>query len=399
MKNTLIMILASSLTLSLYTTGIVTAVEMEEQNLQEHSTEIQTIEPQIFSVTTTSIGGSVVTANTTTAKVGERVTLSITPETGYFVDSVRVRYGDGKNFTCGYDWVEDVYTFLMPEANVSISVNLERIPSVTYVPTTQITGGGSVILGQINPIASEVVTITTKPEDGFAVSWVYVKDLSGADILCTQIEHGLYQYIQPQSDVNVQVFYYPVQNITEKYSDITQTDWYAAYASYVIEKNLMSGTSEGTFDPEVPTSRAMVALILALASGEAIPVATNQEFTDAALGEWYTNGISWCKERGIVAGYEDGSFGVNDPITKEQMVTILRGYANYKGYDTNIYFPERLSSYVDSPQVSAYAMESFSWALGLNYIQGSGNILDPKAFATRAEFAQILNFFIEANES
>ncbi len=33
---------------------------------------------------------------------------------------------------------------------------------------------------------------------------------------------------------------------------------------------------------------------------------------------------------GIVEGYDNGSFGVNDTVTHEQTVTILYRYAKYK---------------------------------------------------------------------
>lgn len=350
-----------------------------------------------YAVTASNSTNGTINLGQTTAEEGDRVTFSVVPNSGYMIETVTVKDGSGNLILRGYDWVDQVYGFTMPSGNVTISATFSIIPTVTYTPEVEVEGEGSHTLSTTSPTASEVVTIYPEPRDGWVISRVTVYDEKGNSVLCSKVSEGVYQYIQPSTPVKIIVCYRYVTETVENYVDIDYEDWYAAYASYCIENGLMNSTSTGVFDPDLSTSRAMVALILANVTGETIPTATSKDFHDVPLGEWYSDAISWCKERGIVGGYDDGNFGVNDPITREQMVTILRGFAGYMGYDTELYYPERLFAYSDSTAVSPYAVEPFQWALGLNYIQGDGNLIKAKDSATRAEFANILNFFLENN--
>lgn len=332
------------------------------------------------------------------AEVGERVTLKVIPDSGYYISELVINDLNGNEVPCGYDWVDDNHAFIMPESKVIVYVTFKEVATDKYMSNSKITGNGTISLSNENPIVSEVVTIRTSPSNGYVTSFVGVVDSTNKDILCVKVSDNVYQYTQPSSNVTIHTVYYDVENTVNNYTDINYEDWYAAYASYAIEKGLMNGTAQGVFDPNIATSRGMVALILANVSGETIETAAKQEFSDVDLGLWYTNAISWCKDRGIVAGYEDGTFQPNAAITREQMVTIIRSFAKYMGYDINVFFPERLSAYVDSTDISSYAIEPFSWALGLNYIQGTGNLITPKNNSTRAEFANILNLFLENNK-
>lgn len=57
-------------------------------------------------------------------------------------------------------------------------------------------------------------------------------------------------------------------------------------------------------------------------------------FYDVSANAYYANAVNWASQAGIVAGYGDGSFHPNDPITRQQMAAILYRYAIYKGYYT-----------------------------------------------------------------
>ncbi|MEI3218737.1 MAG: S-layer homology domain-containing protein [Lachnoclostridium sp.] len=54
-------------------------------------------------------------------------------------------------------------------------------------------------------------------------------------------------------------------------------------------------------------------------------------FADAGA-DWYKDAVIWASQNGIITGYSDtGLFlGSADPITREQMATIMYRYAKYK---------------------------------------------------------------------
>ena len=92
--------------------------------------------------------------------------------------------------------------------------------------------------------------------------------------------------------------------------------WYYEGVRYAYEHGLMSGTGEGTFSPDLPTSRGMLVTILYRLAGS--PDAGSASFTDVAPGQWYADGVAWASANGVVSGYTDGSFRPNDTITRSR---------------------------------------------------------------------------------
>lgn len=81
-------------------------------------------------------------------------------------------------------------------------------------------------------------------------------------------------------------------------------------------------------------------------------------------------------------------------ITREQFAAVMQRYANYKGYPADE--TGDLSQLIDAGQISDWARENVSWAVGAGLIVGRDNgALDPQGSATRAEAAAILQRFIE----
>lgn len=174
------------------------------------------------------------------------------------------------------------------------------------------------------------------------------------------------------------------------FDDVAETAWYHEAVAYVYENTLMSGTGIKTFSPDVTTTRGMIVTILHRLEG--LPSAKSATFTDVAGGKWYSEAVSWASSKDIVNGYGNGRFGPEDTITREQMAAILYRYAKYKSYDVSA--STSLSKYTDASQISAYAVESMTWANAAELITGtSSTTLSPKGSATRAQVAVVLMRF------
>lgn len=109
------------------------------------------------------------------------------------------------------------------------------------------------------------------------------------------------------------------------FSDVAADAWYADSVKFVRDRGLMNGTSATTFSPEADTSRAMLTTILYRASGSPA-VTNNMSFSDVPPDAYYANAVAWASENNIVSGYGNGYFGSDDPVTREQIATILRNY-------------------------------------------------------------------------
>ena len=176
------------------------------------------------------------------------------------------------------------------------------------------------------------------------------------------------------------------------FADVTQDQWFYSAVAFVYEKGYFSGTSATTFDPNAPMNRAMVATVLHRVAGSEA-AKTDQVFSDVPAGQWYSAGIAWASEKGIVNGMGDGSYAPDEAVTREQLVTML--YRFEKDYRKKA-APSTgdLSAFPDVGAVSGWARDAVSWAVDAGLLKGrdTGH-LDPAGTASRAEVATILQRF------
>ena len=182
------------------------------------------------------------------------------------------------------------------------------------------------------------------------------------------------------------------------FTDADPTAWYHDGVHYVLENGIMSGYGKGKFGPNDDTSRAMVAQILWNMEGKPV-VNYAMSYTDVDGEAWYTEAVRWATSEKIMEGYggsEAGSFGPNDPVTREQLVTIMYRYAQYKGVDVSVGEDTNILSYDDAFDVSEWAIPAMQWAVGSGAVGGRTNTtLNPKDTATRAEIATIIMRYCE----
>lgn len=169
---------------------------------------------------------------------------------------------------------------------------------------------------------------------------------------------------------------------------MSRDDWFANGVDYVFQKGLMSGTGTGTFAPNTALTRGMLVTILYQMAG-APEVTGTCPFRDVAAGSYYEKAAIWAAENGLVSGYENGCFGPNDPVTREQLAAILYRYAQYRGLDVSQ--TGSIGGFADNSSVSGYARTAMAWANGAGLISGMGdNTLAPRGTATRGQAAVIL---------
>lgn len=174
------------------------------------------------------------------------------------------------------------------------------------------------------------------------------------------------------------------------------THWTHLPIDYVLSHKYMAGTGASTFEPSSTVSRAMIVQVLYAMEGKP-SVGSKAGFKDVASGKWYADAINWAAKSGIVAGYTNGNFGVNDPVKRQDLVAIMYKYAVYKNYDTST--NGNISKFADYQSISSYAVPGMKWGISHNIISGiaSGSKMNaqPKDSATRAQLAVILKAFDE----
>ena len=182
------------------------------------------------------------------------------------------------------------------------------------------------------------------------------------------------------------------------FADADKSAWYFDYVLYVYEKGLMKGVASNTFQPGTPMTRAMLVTTLYKMAGT--PAATSAvNFPDITADSWYKPAVEWAAANKIVSGYADGTFGPNDPITREQLAVLLWRYASHSGLKIATGGYPALSSYNDAFSVNEVMRVGFDWVCSNGIITGTVNngttLLMPQASATRAEVAAVPKRFVE----
>jgi Predicted metal-dependent hydrolase with the TIM-barrel fold len=176
----------------------------------------------------------------------------------------------------------------------------------------------------------------------------------------------------------------------EIFDDIAN-HWAKDAIIYVYDVSLFKGLSASLFCPEGTMTRAMAVTVLHRIAELPEPKGAADTFADVIPGMWYEEAVKWTAESGIVNGYGEGLFGPEDNVTREQMVTLLWRYFNWKELDVSVGEDTNILSYADAFAVSEYAVASMQWACGEDLISGKpGGYLDPQGKITRAEVAEIL---------
>ena len=180
------------------------------------------------------------------------------------------------------------------------------------------------------------------------------------------------------------------------YTDVTADEWFFDDVRYVWDNGLIDGVTEDAFEPKANVTRAV--LIEALWRAEGRPEAEIAGlFTDVAEDNASAGAIAWAKETGIANGYDDGRFGIDDVVTREQTAAFLYRYAQYKKMDVSVGEDTNILSFDDIDTASEYAIPALCWACGADILRGDGNgCLRPADTVTRAELSAQLNRLIEA---
>ena len=178
----------------------------------------------------------------------------------------------------------------------------------------------------------------------------------------------------------------PNWKFTDVYSD--SNNWQYKAVSYVSGKGYMNGKTSDVFGADQTLTRAEMVVTLYSIAGKP-KVSYKSTFSDVAKGKWYTNAIMWAYNKKIISGNPDGTFGVDDNITREQLALMLYNFAKVQG--KSVKGSSSVSKYKDSKKIDSWAKTAIQWSVYSGIMSGkSSETLDPLGSATRAEAATMI---------
>ena len=281
--------------------------------------------------------------------------------------------------------------------------------STAYRVDVNPSANGSVTADRLSAAKGTTVTITAVPDEGYRIGKLTVTDKDGNTVLVTSKGDGRYAFVMPAGKVVVEVSFEqadwslgyrdcPKDDTCPiwPFSDATTADWYHDGVHFCLESGLMVGFGNNIFQPDTSTTRAMLTVMLWRLNGSPV-VDYNMDFDDVPADAWYTEAIRWAACEGVAMGYDNGKFGPDDVVTREQTATILWRYIQHEGYDVDAWESADIGSYSDADSVAQYAVPAMRWACGSGMIagvdQGGGAIIDPQGSTTRAQMATMMMRF------
>jgi uncharacterized repeat protein (TIGR02543 family) len=186
---------------------------------------------------------------------------------------------------------------------------------------------------------------------------------------------------------------------TEKlpFADVKKGAWYYDVVKEVYTRGIITGYANGNFGVNDKITRGQIVVILYRLEGIPDVSAIENPFSDVKAGAYYENAVKWAYDNHIVNGYANGAFGPNDSIKRKDFAVILYGYAKFKGLDvSNI---TELTNFADYYKVkNNYAEPALQWAVANGVMSGSTKngkkYLNPVNNATRAEAAAMIMNFL-----
>ena len=98
-------------------------------------------------------------------------------------------------------------------------------------------------------------------------------------------------------------------------------DYYYDAVLWAISNNVTNGTTETTFSPNEPVSRAQAVTFQWRAAGT--PSVSGNSFTDVSADAYYADAVIWAVENKITNGITETTFGPDITVSRAQAVTFL----------------------------------------------------------------------------
>lgn len=204
--------------------------------------------------------------------------------------------------------------------------------TVTETPTTETDTTTTTTTTTTTP-GTTVAKVSKTPLKDISGHWAqtYIEDLYEKGIV-SGADESHYNPDKPITraefvKIVVNTYNIPMQDaesVVSSFKDVKESEWYAAYIQAAYDKGIVEGYTKNTFNPNKPITRAEAMKVILLASGKNIEMPTQEsgKFKDVKLKDWYAKYVEYAAANGIVTGYEDGTFGPNNPITRAEIAKI-----------------------------------------------------------------------------
>lgn len=273
--------------------------------------------PYRYDVNVNAAQHGTVTVSTEEALVGETVTLIVSPEKYYTLETLTVKNRAGKELALT-EKGSNIYTFKMPAGKVDVTATFMDDNSTLRL------------------------FVDVKPTDWFhdAVMWAARNDITtGTDdthfspnLVCTRAQMVTFLWRAAGS---------PVVNYKMPFTDLKKGAYYTEAVRWASSCGITKGTSKTTFSPDGEITREQLAAFIFnydktqvhSSSASVLPL---PDFDDASkISGWAKEGVCWCVLNGIIHGVGDNMLAPQRTATRAEIVTMLYRYFEFPNTSKN----------------------------------------------------------------
>ena len=240
-----------------------------------------------------------VTASHKSAAKDTAVTLTVTPDKGYVLDTLNVL--DSKNKAVKLTEKNGKYTFTMPAGKVTVSAAFKAAAPASENPFTDVPSGAyyedAVIWAVKKGITSGTSATTFNPDGS-----------------CTRAQAVTFLWRAAGSP--------EPKSAAMPFTDVPAGSYFEKAVLWAVENGITKGTSDTTFSPDASCTRAQIVTFLWRAGGSPA-VSGNSAFSDVAADAYYAAAVAWAEKNGVTGGIGGGLFGSDNTCTRAQIVTFL----------------------------------------------------------------------------
>ena len=274
-----------------------TASATAEFSTLRHSSGSSSSNPT-YSVTTPSKSeNGKVSLDKSTAKKGDTVTVTVTPDAGYQLDKLTVTDKNG-NVLKLTDKGDGKYSFTMPDGKVEVkAVFAKKV--------------------ETSPFGD----VSTDAYYYKAVQWAQEKGITDG------ISSNLFGPKQPCTRSQIVTFLWRAAGSPEPkgtaagMTDVVPGSYYAKAVAWAVENGITTGTAEGTFSPDATCTRAQAVTFLARAQNAKATGKT--AFSDVPADSYFADAVAWAQANGVTTGTSETTFSPDNDCTRAQIVTFL----------------------------------------------------------------------------
>ena len=252
-----------------------------------------------YPITVESAANGSVTADRDTAAMGDTVTLTVSPDQGYKLETLTVTGASGAISV--KELGNGKYSFPMPASPVTVKAVFAKVPQPVTNPFEDVKPGTfyyNAVLWAVNNGITRGTTATT----------------FSPDAPCTRAQTVTFLWRAAGCPA-------PSGSQTP-FTDVVPGSFYEKAVQWAVETGITKGTSDTTFSPDVTCNRAQIVTFLWRYQGKPAAGTTNP-FTDVPANAYYTNAVLWAVENDITRGTTATTFSPDEPCTRAQNVTFL----------------------------------------------------------------------------